>query len=629
MPPSGDTERSSLEELRERLYAQEAPTVPAPTPVAAPTPPVPVENVAPVWTPPAPPPPKKKVSWSFVFLIAAAVTFVIALLVAGYFLVFGTRAISSDRVDITVEPTPSLKSGEVATLLITVKNGNPTAIHHTNLSATFPDSARDPNNPLNPYPRSDDTLGDIPAGESRTASIRVALSGAEGQTYQIPLKLEYRTEGSNAVFVKNVSHDVTISSSPLSVKVVLPPDAALGQELSMEVTVHSDAPAPVENVAVLSDSYPSGFIPAADTKGLVDIGTLAPGSEKTVTIKGTLVGDDTSDRVFRFKAGTKGDNGTLALVYASGQAQIAIRKPFLDTRLTVNGSTDANYVVSAGKQVTVGLSWANTLASTLTDAQIEVQVTGGGVDTKSINAQTGFFRSADSTVIFAPDTTPGLSRVEPGDAGVGSFTFMTKPATALKSVRDPSITITVKVTGRTNDGTNGPKQVTATMVRTVQLATDLALKAQSVRTVGGIKNTGPWPPVPDKETTYTVLFTFSNTVNAVAGASVTAKLPSYVRYTGTTVPSDGSVTYDAVTRTVTWAAGDVPAQGTGAKQAAFQVALLPSLSQRGTSPILVTQISYAGTDRVTKRAVEGTTYEVTTEATADPQYQSSFGQVVR
>lgn len=629
MPPRDQEEElnSSLEDLRRKLYAAEAPQVASPVPVVTQAPPPPPQTV-PAWAPP-PAPPKKKVSWSLMFLIGAAITFVIALSVAGYFLIFGTRAISSDRVDITVEPTPSLKSGEVATLLITVRNNNPTAIHHTNLALTFPDSARDPDNPLNPYPRFDDTLGDIPAGETSTKSVRVALSGAEGQTYQIPIKLEYRTEGSNAVFVKNVSHDVTISSSPLSVRVVLPPDTALGQELSMQVTVHSDAPAPVDNVAILADSYPSGFIPAADSKSLIDIGTLAPGGDKTVTVSGTLVGDDTTDRVFRFKAGTKGENGTLALVYASGQGQIAIRKPFLDTRLTINNSTDATQVVPAGKQVSVGLSWANTLATALTDAQIEVQVTGGGVDTKSINAQSGYFRSADSTVIYAPDTTPGLSRVAPGDAGYGSFTFMTKSASALKNVRDASITITVKVTGRVNDGSNAPKQVTATMVRTVQLATDLSLKAQAVRTTGGIKNTGPWPPVPDKETTYTVLFTFTNSVNAVAGASVTAKLPSYVRYTGTTVPNDGSVTYDATTRTVTWAAGDVPANGATAKQMAFQVALLPSLSQRGTSPVLVSQVSYAGTDRVTKRAVEGTTYEVTTETVADPQYQSSFGQVVR
>ncbi len=632
MPPRDNEQEleSSLEELRRKLYANEAPSVPvtvAPTHIDT----APAATPAAWAPPPPPPPPKKKVAWSFLFLVSAAIIFVIALMVAGYFLIFGARAISTDRVEITVEPTPSLKSGEVATLLVTVKNNNPTAINHTNLSAIFPDSARDPDNQLSTYPRFDDTLGDIPAGETRTKSIRVALSGAEGQTFQIPLKLEYRTEGSNAVFVKDASHDVTISSSPLSVKVTLPPDVAVGQQLTIQVTVHSDAKVPVENVAILADGFPSGFVPANAAQMIFDVGTLNPGGDQTVTLTGTLVGDDVDARVFRFKAGTKGQNGTLALVYASGQGQVSIRKPFLNTTLAINHDTSMTPVMVAGQQTSGVLTWANTLASTLTDAQITVKLSGEALDATSVVAGGGFYRSADTTIVYARDTNPTLAKVAPGDSGNGTFTFSTKSAAAMKSIRNPAITVAVTVSGRVADGTNAPKMVTATMTRTIQVATDLALRAQSVRTTGPFKNTGPWPPVADSESTYTILLSFTNTVNAVAGSSVTATLPSYVRFTGATSPNDGSITYDPVTRVVTWNAGEIAAgtTSTSPKQAAFQVALLPSITQRGTSPVLVSQVSYAGTDRFTKRAIQGTAYDVTTQTTSDPAYKTGFGEVAR
>jgi hypothetical protein len=116
-------------------------------------------------------------------------------------------------------------------------------------------------------------------------------------------------------------------------------------------------------------------------------------------------------------------------------------------------------------------------------------------------------------------------------------------------------------------------------------------------------------------------------VNSIAGASVHATLPSYVRY----VQGDAAITYDPVTHGVTWAAGEVPAGSAyGApKTAAFQVALLPSTSQRGTSPVLMSSISYTGTDRFTKLSVEGMASEVSTQTIQDVGFQGIQGEVVR
>jgi len=93
-------------------------------------------------------------------------------------------------------------------------------------------------------------------------------------------------------------------------------------------------------------------------------------------------------------------------------------------------------------------------------------------------------------------------------------------------------------------------------------------------------------------------------------------------------PDDGSITYNAATREVSWAVGDMPA-GTTGKQGAFQVSLLPSASQRGTSPILVFPQTITGTDRFLQKQVTGSAPDLTTKTPTDPGYNPAYGNVVK
>jgi hypothetical protein len=634
MPPNAPNENSSaLEELRQKLYANNAPEQ-FPQPVAHTTPgaPAPVLEQS-VW---AVEEPKKKVAWSVMFLFGALGVFVLALGVAAYFLVFGGGAISTDNVEVSVAPIPSLRSGDVATLLVTVKNNNPTPMMATKLSVAFPESARSADNPMLAYPRYDSEesapIGDIAPGAQITRTVRVVLSGAEGEVFSLPLKVEYKTEGSNATFVKDDTHDVTITSSPLSVRVEAPVQATAGQDITLTVFVRSDAPTALENIVVFAE-YPFGFIPAKTglSTTLFEVGTIPSGKEVSVSVRGTLSGEDMDERVFRFKVGTKGAQGTLGVTYAQGQGSVALSNPFLATTFAVNGNRGTDLVVGLGEQVSVGVDWVNSLGQDLTDVQIAVKLAGDVLDPASISASGGFYRSADQTILFGRETNAALARLSPGARGTGSFTFRTKPLSAVGSLRNPTIAATVTVSGRSSKDGNTPVANTATINRTIQVGTNLALSSYASRTMGPFTNTGPIPPKANVETTYTILFDFTATVNSVAGATVRGVLPPYVRFVGSMSPNDGSITYDEATRTVTWAAGEVPAGTTGGapERGAFQVALLPSFSQQGTSPLLMSSVSYSATDRFTKRLVEGKGPDVSTQTSRDSGFVSTQGEVAR
>jgi len=557
------------------------------------------------WTPPPPPPPpKKRMPWTLKFLIGAGVFFLIAGGIAAFFIWHGTRAISSDRVQVTLTAPPSIASGDTVTFVVTVHNGNPAGINNATLFVQLPDGTRRADNDSQTMGQYTDTLGSIPAGGDATRTFQAKLFGAQNNTLTVPARVEYHTEGSNALFVSNGTLALTVTTSPVSVQVSSVQQSASGQPLTVNVTVRSNASTPLSGVALMA-AYPSGFTfssanPAPAMGSYFLVGDIAPGEQKTVQVTGTLLGQEGDQRVFRFTAGTANPDGTssLGVTYAEGDGVVTVTHPFLNVGLSVGQSNESTITTMPGQLLNAMLTWQNTLSDTLSNARIQVKLSGNALAAGSIQNGSGFYSSTDSSVTFSSQTNPSLAALAPGDSGVGSFSFAVKPAAQLAGVSNPTVTLTVSVSGTNNGSGNGtPQTLTSTLTRTIKVGTQVALSSTLARTGGAITNTGPVPPVAGTETTYTVQWSAKNALNSVGGAKVSAVLPDYVKFTGKLDPANSGITYNDATHTVTWTVGDL---GSGATNAAsFQVSILPSSSQNGTSPVVVGTASFTGTDRFT------------------------------
>lgn len=586
------------------------------------------------WTPDAPPPLKKRISPSAYFLIGAVAFFALASILALLFLFFGTRSVSTDRVDLVVKGPTSIASGDAVPLVVTIDNRNPAPITDTTLTIEYPEGTHSAEGDGEALVRYTDTVGDVQPGERATRTARAIISGRANQVVTIPVTFEYRTNGSNAVFVKKEEYTFTITSSPVSLSVSTLSESASGQPLTIAIAVRANGIDPVDNVAVLAE-YPFGFAPSSTEPSpangnLFLLGTLAPGDTKTITIRGVLTGQQDDERVFHFSAGTprSGDMGSLAVTYTAQEATVAITRPFLGVSLALNRDTADTVIARAGTAVAGQLSWVNTLATPVTDAEIRVKISGEALDPSRVSSANGFYRSSDTTVVYNRDTASGLGALQPGDTGIGSFTAPMKTGAAMNALRNPTMTFVISVSGKRLSESGVPETVTSSVTKTVKVSTDLTLTSRAVRTIGSFTNTGPWPPVADQPTTYTILWSAANTVNSVGGARVTTTLPSYVTFTGAVSPADGSVVYNASTREVSWSIGDMPA-GTTARNASFQVSLLPSASQQGTSPVLVYPQTITGTDRFVQKQVTGSASDLTTKTTTDPAYNPGLGNVAR
>lgn len=622
-----DEELNSLERVSQRLYSANAPTT-FETPTLSHEAPERTSGWEKLKQTPVLGKEAQHISGPARFFIVAVIFFLITGGGAAFYLLYGGRLISASNVEIGVQGPTSIASGDTVPLLVTVVNRNPVAMQDARLTIEFPDGTKSADDPSQPLAHINEDLGTIASGAKVEKTIRAAVYGSEGQRVTLPIKIEYRTEGSNSVFLKNKDYTFTITSSPINLTVNSLTQASAGQNVTVDITVRSNATTPLNNVAV-AGQYPFGFTPIAanpqPTSGsLFFIGTLAPGEERHISLTGTLAGEANDDRTFTFVAGTVKDQNALTVAdpFTTKGIVIKLTKPFLATTLSINRDTSDSPVIDAGVPAQVLVTWTNTLPTPVTNARISVALVGDTLDRASVSGG-GFYRSSDSTVLFDSSTNPGLAMLQPGDSGQGTFVFTAKSGGG--SAQSPTVRFNVSVAGQRLSETSVPETLSATLTRTVKVATNLTLASRVVRTTGPFKNTGPWPPEANKETTYTVTYTLTNAGNPVAGTQVLATLPSYVRFTGATSPADGSVKYNETTRTVTWAAGDVVSTGT--KSVSFQVALTPSISQQGMSPILVNAQQVSGVDRFTQKPVSGSVRELTTQTTTDPAYTAAFGVV--
>lgn len=625
--PEQDT---PLERLRKRLYAP--PPVDTPKLDALPLRGVPShggwshDDQMPVL------PQKPPLAPSVVFLLTSVGFFVIAGIVAFALLLTGGRSVSTDNIEIIVEGPTTISGGDTLSLLVTVRNRNPVMVTRGSLSLVFPEgtyAAEDSGTPLTHYV---EDIGDIPAGAEVKRTIRASVFGNEDQRISIPITFEYRTTQSSAVFERDDTYDFTIGTSPVDVSVSALSEIASGQQLSLSVSVRSNASTPLENVGVKAD-FPFGFAldSASPTPSGGDFFTfprIDPGEEAKITITGTLLGEDSDERVFRFSVGTvETGNDNLSVIYTTKETSVTVTRPFLAVSLLLNREAAEPTVIQAGTPVQGLLSWTNTLPASILDGELSVRIQGTALDPESVSSSNGFYRSNDTTIVWSGETDQGLRTLSPGDEGNGAFTFSTKTGAGIASLRNPSIVLTISVKGRRVNESSVPETISSTLTRTIKVASDLTLAARGVYSVGPFKNTGPWPPKVNEETTYTIVLSAKNTVNSVAGARSTMTLPSYVRYTGQTSGSDGKLSYNEVTREVLWDIGDIGA-GSG-KEIAFQVALLPSLSQEGKSPVLVGAQKITGFDRFVGRDLVFTAPQITTRIETDPAFDFSFGNVTQ
>jgi hypothetical protein len=607
---------------------------------------------------------KKNNSFFNKFFLISIVFFILALGVAAFIFFGGFNMISSNNVDIQISGPSSISSGEELDLNLSVVNQNKVPLQNVKLSVNYPTNTQVVDGSGKSLSLNQFVLDDIPSGQVKNQSVRAILFGPKDSVQTISLQLEYTVSGSNAVFSKEKDYTVSISSSPLLLNVSYPQEINSGQDVTLSINLTSNSSVVISG-ALVKVQYPYGFTYessnikparnltladslnatstteqlsttsagiASSTSGnlgsgtigaLWNLGDMKNGDSKTLTITGTLVGQDMENRSFDVSVGVPQSPGQLnfSAPLAEQLATVGIRKSFFNLSI-VNPSNSGATFGQLGQPVSLSLQFQNTLPDKVVNNQITINLSGNVFNPSQVSAGNGgFYSSLDDSILWNKNTTDTLSQISPGDSGQVSFS-LSPLGNQSQPVKNPHIDIVATMSGsRTGSEAS---DISSTQNLTFKFISTLGLSAQSYRSVGPLSNTGPIPPKANIESTYTITWTLTNTANDLTGATVSATLPVGIVWKGLTDPASEHITYNPDSRLITWSVGDV-SSGTGftysPRTVSFQVSLTPSLTQVGQPVDLLPLSQVSATDTYAQTTISANAPDVSTRF-ADPGFVS-------
>jgi len=541
------------------------------------------------------------------FFIFSIIFFVLALGFAFYMFFIGGNTVSNENIDISVLGNAFTAGGEELPLQIEIINKNNSPLELADLLVEYPKgSSGDLSQDTERFRSS---LGTIPAGGVRNENVKIVLFGEQGSIRPVKISLEYRIEGSNAIFVKEKPYEVSISSAPINLSIDAPDQASPNQDITLNVKATLNATKSASKILLKLD-YPAGFqfISAKPAPSLGDnvwnLGDLSSGAERNISIAGKMVDVfDGEEKSFHIFSGSQSnsDKSNIGVVFNSLGHTIMIEKPFIEAKLFVNGVYQREYAADSKTAIHGEIRWANNLETKINDLEIRAKISGNAVNRKTITAEQGFYNSSEDTIIWDKNSQYGFAEVDPGDSG--SVVFSVSPLSLFSAasgiLSEPLIDVKISIAGKQPLEGNAFKELDNSESKVVRIISDAGLSAKALYYSGPFANTGPIPPKVEQETTYTIMWTLSNTANNISKAKITSTLPSWTRFMGSISPSSEDLAYNASTKEIIWNIGGI-SKGAGitdaGREVSFQIAFIPSLSQVGTSPVIINDAVLTGHD---------------------------------
>jgi hypothetical protein len=309
------------------------------------------------------------------------------------------------------------------------------------------------------------------------------------------------------------------------------------------------------------------------------------------------------EKIFKVWGGTqsKSDKSAMDVIFNSITHSLIIKKPFVETKILLNGVSQREHAIDSKTLVHGEIVWTNNMDTSINDLVIRAKIDGNAINEKTINAIQGFYDSATNTITWDRNSISSFRQVNPGDTGTVSFSL--SPLSLIGSpgsiLSNPSINFEIDISGKQAlDGFN-VQELNNSESSTIHIISDSGFANKALYYSGPFVNSGPVSPKVGKETTYTVVWTLSNSANNISRAQIRSTLPSWIRFVGPFSPTSEDLSFNPSTKEVVWNIGNI-ARGTGItgrnREVFFQIGFTPSLSQVGSLPAIINDATLTGHD---------------------------------
>ena len=536
---------------------------------------------------------------------------VIAVLLAGLgFWLWQKNSYSTENLKLELLAPQSSSMGEEITYTVRYKNNGDARLEQATLIFEYPSGSvlsQGTNERLT------QSLEDIYPGQEQNLSFKARLFGKEGELKEAKALMQYTPKNLSARFESYTSVTTGISQVPLNFELDLPSRTESSQSLSFDLNYFSNSEYPLSDLRIKIE-YPQGFefqsaspVPIGENEWKV--GLLNKASGGRISVKGTLQGESQEVKIFRAILGSWKDGKFTAFKEATKGIEITNLKLLISQ--TVNGSP--SYTPTPGDALHYVISFKNVDEKSLENLFLIVNLEGRPFDLTSVKAERGKFKEGDTSIIWEAQDVSKLRFLGKGEEGKVEFWVDVKDDWEVFSSQDENFTLRDKVI------LSDTKEEFE-----LKVSSRLAIEQSGHYQDEVFGNSGPLPPQPGTQTTYTVIWQVKNVYNDAENVTVRATLPQEVSLTGRIFPDNAPLTLDSASREIVWKVGEVAA-GTGTfdpvASIAFQVALLPTASQRGSAAQIMGEARIQGSDAFSEQTLIGSDSPLTTNLPDDPSAQ--------
>jgi len=514
---------------------------------------------------------------------------------------------SEEKVSVNLVGENNAESAKRVTYTFEYENDNWADLENVSLIFEYPESFSPDETPglLANKSRAEKKLEMIPSEGKGTVVLSGTFYGLRGDMALISGTLRFTPSSTSGTFEKRAIKEVRVASSPFSLEILAPTELASDQEVSYEIRYANNSAAAVSNLKVKLE-YPDGFVytsaePSPSSgDALFALDTLGPQSTGKIIVRGRLRGERDEQKTVYGAIGIFQGDGTFAKYSDHEKRTRVVASPFDVVIRTVTEGKERS-ALDAGDDIEFVVEYKNASNVGIRDAILTVTVDTPYLNTKSLSFSRGangaYVQSTKSIVWKASDMRE-LSRVEPGQKGTVSFSMNTFAdlRERFPGVRNPTFSVVAKIDSPDIPALIGQTRVVASSVLPLRLNSEVTATLTGSYEDALFPNSGPVPPVPGQETTYTLRYKLSNTTNDVESGRVTVLFPSGIRFTGKKSPDNEKMIFNERANELTWDVGLLKA--TESRELIFQIGVTPD-PNAGADTLLVNRSNFSGKDLFT------------------------------
>ncbi len=489
--------------------------------------------------------------------------------------------------------TNRVKSGELITVKISFQNNSNVVLEDpiikVNIPAGFLIRSTPPNFTTSTQSISVESMKPRQGGELIFTG---QFFGEPGKNFPAVVELIYRQEKTNRFEVKTVGILATPADSVLVVNANFPATIFSSGNWEVPVTIQNTGSELISGIS----------IPFPTVNGL-NFSWLETGITKKPLLISLLKPNETTTGTLRFSSKLPKDISEISVSLIPqiqinnqyfNQAAFNSKISVLHPGLKISSEWKQS-IVQPGESVPLHIKVENTGSVELNNLTLAIPLPANLVNVRE-TATTNKATLKGSTLYISAKEFPALNSIPRQET-------RELPLTIIISNRPSGSTeLSLPISASSNIVNNPEKFETKSITSPIKLGTFISLNAEShyYSTEGDQIGRGPLPPKVGKETKYWALLILNNGTAEASNVSVSATLAPGVTWTSKSSVTRGrEPVYNPSTRTITWNVSSVPASETVGID--FELSITPTESQRGSIPVLLTNIRASAVDSITNK----------------------------